>query len=58
MARNVVTPWYRAPELTCVKEHKDMYNCAIDGWSLICVIFELLEGQAFTTNQILDGWAR
>ena len=58
MTRRVVTACYRAPELMCVKAPKAMYNYAIDVWSLGCVIFELLEGQPFTTNVSPDGWAK
>ena len=58
MTRHVVTAWYRAPELVCAKEPKAMYSCAIDCWSLGCVIFELLEGHPFTANVTFDGWAR
>ncbi|KAJ3434630.1 cyclin-dependent kinase [Anaeramoeba flamelloides] len=38
---NVVTIWYRAPELLLGSEH---YTKAIDIWSIGCLFFELLRG--------------
>ncbi|XP_063934770.1 cyclin-dependent kinase 7-like [Zophobas morio] len=39
---NVVTRWYRAPEL-CFKA--DIYGTGVDIWSLGCVFYELIKRQ-------------
>eukprot|EP01016_Furgasonia_blochmanni_P000636 TRINITY_DN10177_c0_g2_i1.p1 TRINITY_DN10177_c0_g2~~TRINITY_DN10177_c0_g2_i1.p1 ORF type:complete len:404 (+),score=103.10 TRINITY_DN10177_c0_g2_i1:61-1212(+) len=38
--RRVVTLWYRSPELLIEKES---YNCAVDMWSIGCILGELLK---------------
>ena len=37
-AEQVVTRWYRAPELFCLEEE---YTAAIDTWSAGCILAEL-----------------
>ena len=42
LTKNVVTYWYRAPELFL---NLDLYNEKIDMWSIGCIFSELLTGQ-------------
>lgn len=42
LTKNVVTYWYRAPELFL---NMDLYNEKIDMWSIGCIFSELLTGQ-------------
>eukprot|EP00969_Alexandrium_andersonii_P055348 2438473-Alexandrium_andersonii.AAC.1 len=47
MTRNVVTWWYRAPELVwAAGEGESRCDQSVDVWSVGCVTYELLEGQA------------
>ena len=47
MTRNVVTLWYRAPEILLADtiSPKVRYTSAIDVWSLGCVVYELVKGE-------------
>ena len=46
MTRNVVTLWYRAPEILLADTNslKVRYTSAIDVWSFGCVLYELVKG--------------
>lgn len=38
---DVVTLWYKAPELLC---KYDKYDCSIDIWAACCVLYEIIHG--------------
>ena len=49
---NVVTIWYRAPELLLGAEE---YGKEIDVWSLGCVLYEMITGEVLFKSAIIDG---
>lgn len=53
MTHEVVTLWYRAPEILL---GYDQYTTAIDMWSVGCVFMELLLGRAVFAGEVV--WSR
>ena len=49
---NVVTIWYRAPELLLGAEE---YGKEIDVWSLGCVLYEMITGEVLFKSAVIDG---
>lgn len=49
---NVVTIWYRAPELCLGAKH---YGPEIDNWSLGCVLYEMITGKVLFKSPLDNG---
>ena len=60
MTRNVVTVWYRAPEIMLADKTtpRVQYTSAIDLWSLGCVVYELLKGEPLARAANEEGVLR
>ena len=60
MTRQVVTLWYRAPEilLADTTSPKVRYTSAIDVWSLGCVVYELVTGEVLARAATEQGLLR
>ena len=60
MTRNVVTVWYRAPEIMLADKTapRVQYTSAIDVWSLGCVVYELLKGEPLARAADEEGVLR
>lgn len=52
MTPQVVTLWYRAPELIL---HSSKYSTAVDMWALGCILGELL-GELMSSLNNLNAW--
>jgi serine/threonine protein kinase len=51
MTHEVVTLWYRAPEILL---GYDMYTTAIDMWSMGCLFAELLFGRPLFSGELVS----
>ena len=60
MTRQVVTLWYRAPEILLADtiSPKVRYTSAIDVWSLGCVVYEIVTGEALAPSGTEQGVLR
>ena len=48
LTMEVITRWYRAPEILL---GRNVYTCAVDIWSVACIIAEMANKRAFFTGQ-------